>query len=179
MTRLGRWTALTATAALLAGCSSGFVGADGPVVDRVDPEIAETTTAQRESTIGDLLEFNRPGRGTAGGDSMPINRHLWRASLETLEFLPLSSTDPFSGVIATDWSASAEAPDERFKVTVYVTDPALQATSLRVAVFREVRGEGGEWRPAEVSEATPRRLEDAILTKARQMRVAELETDEG
>jgi hypothetical protein len=110
------------------------------------------------------------------GDSLPVNKFLWQASLDTLSFLPLASTDPFTGVIATDWGAAPNLPGERFKVTAYMLSPALAASSLRVAVYREVRDTTtGSWVPAAVDPATPRKLEDAILTRARQIRIAELE----
>jgi hypothetical protein len=163
-------------AAPLGGCGLDLGGDNDERL--VDPELADTYRTERESTIGDLLAFNRPGGGPAGS-ALPVNKHLWRASLETLEFLPLESTDPFSGVIATDWATPEASPSERFKVTVYVSDPELRARSLRVAVHRQVRDDSGEWMSAEVNPATPRRLEDAILTKARQLRVAELEAEEG
>ncbi|MEL6265994.1 MAG: DUF3576 domain-containing protein [Pseudomonadota bacterium] len=108
-----------------------------------------------------------------GGERLPVNRFLWQASLDTLSFLPLSSTDPFTGVIATDWGASRDAPGERFKVTAYLLSGQLEASSLRVAVFREVLSEQGVWVPAAVDPATPRQLEDAILSRARQIRMAE------
>ncbi|MEM6974073.1 MAG: DUF3576 domain-containing protein [Pseudomonadota bacterium] len=111
--------------------------------------------------------------GGAEGERLPVNRFLWQASLETLSFLPLSSTDPFSGVIATDWGAAQNAPDERFKVTAYLVSGALSAAALRVAVFREVRSEQGAWVPATVDPDTPREIEDAILSRARQIRMAE------
>ncbi|MEO0361235.1 MAG: DUF3576 domain-containing protein, partial [Pseudomonadota bacterium] len=76
-------------------------------------------------------------------------------------------------VIATDWGASPEAPTERFKVTAYVVDPTLSANSLRVAVFREIRSPEGAWVTAPVSGVTARRLEDAILVRARQLRIEE------
>lgn len=108
------------------------------------------------------------------GDALPVNKFLWRASLDTLSFLPLASTDPFTGVIATDWGASPTTPGERFKVTAYMVRPALAASSLKVAVYREVRNAGGIWVPAAVDPETSRKLEDAILTRARQIRIAEV-----
>lgn len=160
-------TALTA-AAVLAGCGAG--GQEPPQLE--NPRQRDAT----QGTIGDM--FGRDslfgGRSTADDTGMSVNRHLWSAALDTLAFLPLVSTDPFSGVIVTDWSTPAESPDERFKVNVVITQPTLTASALRVAVFREVR-RNGEWVSAEVAEATPRRLEDAILTRARQLRVADLE----
>ena len=109
------------------------------------------------------------------GETIPVNKFLWQASLDTLSFLPLASTDPFTGVIATDWGANPSAPGERFKVTAYMVRPALSASSLKVAVYREVRNEEGLWIPAAVDPTTPRKLEDAILTRARQIRIAEVE----
>lgn len=165
--------ACLAAAAALAGCDLG----GSPSQPNVDREIQEggRTTADTPSTLGDLFSTSRPNSAETGG-ALPVNKYLWRASLQTLEFLPLVSTDPFSGVIVTDWSSSAQTPNERFKVTVYISDPKLEARALRVAVYREVRAKEGAWTPADVSDATPRRLEDAILTKARQIRVAELES---
>ena len=115
------------------------------------------------------------GRDEPEGDALPVNRFLWQASLDTLSFLPLASTDPFTGVIATDWGAAPNRPDERFKVTAYMLSPALSASSLRVAVYREVRSPTGVWVPAAVDPETPRKLEDAILTRARQIRIADVD----
>lgn len=170
--RARRLALAAAGAALLAGCG---LGSGEPPPAQVDPEEADMTRDRARSTIGDLVVFNREG-GPAG-QNLPVNKHLWRASLDTLRFLPLASTDPFSGVIATDWASNPDSPDERYKVTVYVTEPALAARALNVAVFRERRVDD-VWTPSPVSDATPRRLEDAILTRARQMRVAELEEAE-
>lgn len=125
------------------------------------------------SRITDLLDLNAGAAGAGG--LTPVNRHLWRASLDTLGYLPLVSTDPFTGVIATDWAASPESPGERFKVTAYVRSPELAARALQVAVYREVRDPAGAWVTAPVSGETARRLEDAILLRAREIRIAERE----
>ena len=163
-----------AAAAALAGC--GVEGEEPtPLTDR---ELVQSGSRfETPTVVGDLFATGRPTGPDGEGGSLPVNKYLWRASLQTLEFLPLASTDPFSGVIVTDWSSSAQTPDERFKVTAYITDYKLEARSLRVAVYREVKSGDGAWAPADVSDATPRRLEDAILTRARQLRVAELEAD--
>ena len=123
------------------------------------------------SRITDMLDLDSSGAG--GGGLTPVNRHLWRASLDTLSYLPLASTDPFTGVIATDWAASPDAPNERFKVTAYVRSPELTAQALQVAVYREVRDEAGAWVTAPVAGATARQLEDAILLRARQLKLGE------
>src|ERR1051326_9208610 len=110
----------------------------------------------------------------AGGNSrltLGVNSYLWHASLDTLSFMPLQSADPFGGVIITDWYASPSAPNERMRVTVYILDRRLRADGLKVAVFRQSRsGEG--WADAQVSPETANKLEDAILARARELRLA-------
>lgn len=113
------------------------------------------------------------GDAATDGSSLPVNKYLWRGALDTLKFLPLASTDPFTGVIATDWGTNPDLPGERFKVTAYMVSASLSASSLKVAVYREVRNEGGVWAPTSVSPETARKLEDAILTRARQLRIAD------
>ena len=112
--------------------------------------------------------------GGGGGTGIGVNAFLWRASLDTLSFLPVTSADPFGGVIITDWYSPSDAPDERFKLNVYILDRQLRADGLRVAVFREVRdGANGAWVSAAVADETATQLEDAILTRARQLRVSQ------
>lgn len=115
-----------------------------------------------------------------GGQSDPnenngigVNGFLWRASLDTLSFLPLSSADPFGGVIITDWYAPPESPAERFKVTVYILGRELRADGVRVAVFRQKREADNNWLDASTGDTTSTSLENAILTRARELRVAQ------
>ena len=103
--------------------------------------------------------------------SMGVNSYLWRASLETLEFMPLAEVDPFGGVIITDWYASPEAPDERFKANVYILDTNLRADALKTSIFKQVRS-GNGWTDAAVDGDTSRQIENAILTRARQLYIA-------
>lgn len=153
----------------LVGCSQ----ATGPA----DPPSREDRRREADNVRGNLGDFVLGTGASSGraGDALAgnVNKHLWMASLETLEFLPILSTDPFSGVIATDWGASRDAPGERFKVNAYVTDVALSPEALRVAVFRQVLDEQGRWTAAQVAPETPRQIEDAILVRARQLRIAE------
>ena len=160
-------------AAALAAC--GDVDAEPPrnAVDRTRADGVAGVTGQELSTIGDLIDFDDKFGGGGEGGALVVNRYLWTAALDTLSFLPIVSTDPFSGVIATDWGQSAESPNERFKVTAYVSDVTLQAQSLKVAVFREVNVQGA-WRAAPVDPNTPRQIEDAILTKARLLKIEDL-----
>jgi hypothetical protein len=111
-------------------------------------------------------------RGQGGGPSgIAVNSFLWRASLDTISFMPLISADPFGGVIITDWHSPPETPDERFKMNVYILGRQLRADGLRVAVFRQKRGADG-WVTAEVNAETSTQLENKILDRARQLRIA-------
>jgi hypothetical protein len=100
-----------------------------------------------------------------------VNAFLWRATLETLSFMPLVAADPFGGVVNSDWYASPAKPGERKKVTVYISDRALRADAVRVVVFQQQRS-GEEWQPAEPNAETARTLENAILARARELRLA-------
>ena len=123
---------------------------------------------------GGLLDqiLGGPGGGSGSGDaSIAVNGYLWRASLDTVSFLPLSTADPFGGIIITDWYSPPSTPEERFKVTVYILDRELRADGLRVAVFRQTRGPASGWVEAKVDRRTGRDMENAILKRARQMRI--------
>jgi hypothetical protein len=98
-----------------------------------------------------------------------VNSYLWRASLETVSFAPLLQADSNGGVIVTDWYANPSNPGERVKVTVAILDSDLRADALRVAASRQVN-QGGTWVDAPVQAATVQKLEDIILTKARELR---------
>jgi predicted small lipoprotein YifL len=98
-----------------------------------------------------------------------VNSYLWRASLDALSFMPMLQTDSNGGVIVTDWYANPNNPGERVKVTVTILDRDLRADALRVAASRQVSQNGG-WVDAPVQAATVQRLEDIILTKARDLR---------
>ena len=98
-----------------------------------------------------------------------VNSYLWRASLEAVSFAPLLQADSNGGVIVTDWYANPSNPGERVKVTITILDQDLRADALRVAASRQV-AQGGGWVDAPVQAATVQKLEDIILTKARELR---------
>ena len=98
-----------------------------------------------------------------------VNSYLWRASLEALSFMPLLQTDSNGGVIVTDWYANPNNPNERMKVSVAILDQDLRADALRVAASRQVN-QAGNWVEAPVAAATVQKLEDVILTRARDLR---------
>ena len=98
-----------------------------------------------------------------------VNAYLWRAALDTLSFAPLLQADANGGVIVTDWYSNPATPGERVKVTATILDRDLRADALRVAASRQVLT-NGQWVDAPVAAATVQRLEDIILTRARDLR---------
>ncbi len=114
-------------------------------------------------------EEEAPQGGRIG---LGVNGYLWRAALDTLSFMPLASADPFGGVIITEWYSPPEAIDERFKVNVYILGRDLRADGVRASVFRQKINGGGAWIDSAVEEGTSIKLEDSILTRARQLRIA-------
>ncbi|MDX1581230.1 MAG: DUF3576 domain-containing protein [Alphaproteobacteria bacterium] len=100
-----------------------------------------------------------------------VNGYLWQATLDTLSFMPLQSTDAAGGVIITDWYINPQVPGERLKVAVTIEDAMLRADALDVIVNRQRRDASGDWVTAPVKASTVLGLEDAILTRARQIRI--------
>ena len=101
--------------------------------------------------------------------SIGVNSYLWRATLESVSFAPLLQADANSGVVITDWYSQPQNPSERVKITVSILDQDLRADALRVAASRQVL-QGGAWVDAPVQAATVQKLEDIILTRARDLR---------
>lgn len=102
-----------------------------------------------------------------------VNPYLWRASLDTLNSLPVETADPVGGIINYSWKSYPNTEGERIKATVYILDSRLRADGVKVSVFRQVQ-DGGEWRDAEVDPETGIQLENAILTRARVLKSSEL-----
>jgi len=152
---------LVLSLAALAACSSGG-----------------TKTFQSQEPGG--ISLFGLGGGKKGGSSnasqpaIGVNGYLWRATLDTLSFMPLASADPYGGVIITDWFVNPDQPNERFKATVYILDSRLRADGLNVAVFKQVKDAAGNWTDAATAGQTETDLENAILTKARQLRLSNI-----
>ena len=115
-----------------------------------------------------------PQAGAVPANAIGVNSYLWRASLDTLAFMPLASADPYGGVIITDWYVNPEKQDERFKCTVYILDTRLRGDALKVTVFKEVSNGAGGWITSAPSDQTSIDVENAILTRARQLRLSNL-----
>ena len=133
-----------------------------------------------------VTQENEPGfnpfkMGRGGGSKAPaasgaigVNGFLWRASLDTLAFMPLASADPYGGVIVTDWYTNPEKADERFKATVYILDTRLRADGLNVTIFKQVKDASGSWTDTAATDQTATDIENAILTRARQLRLSNI-----
>lgn len=151
MARLSKIALAAAGAATLAGC--GFIRDDinrtlgnAPAERGREADLAASRTTQ----IG-------------------VNAYLWQAALDTVSFAPLVQADSNGGVIVTDWYANPNSPNERVKLTVTILDSDLRADALRVAASRQTL-QGGQWLEAPVTAATVQRLEEIILTRARDLR---------
>ncbi len=169
-------------AAAIAGCTGrGFEQdyLEPSNNERVAPKY--TSEGSRETVFGpdglNLLEVFGPNDKGGGGAGIGVNSFLWRATLDTVSFMPLTSADPFGGVIITDWYTPPEAPSERFKMNIYILGRQLRADGLRVAVFRQAHAGDGRWINASVKSETSINLENQILTRARQLRVAAATTN--
>lgn len=152
---------------------------DKTAYPRTNPQGAGGTYAPSQSVFGDsglnILGGKESAPQDGGGGGIGVNSFLWRASLDTISFMPLASADPFGGVIITDWYSPPETQGERFKVTVYILGRDLRADGVRAAVFRQNRDAANGWIDAKVDQKTAIDLEDAILTRARQLRIAGLQ----
>lgn len=147
--RAGRWIAVVVVALSLSGCGrdSGLFG-DGPE----SPNAPE----ERRETIWDLFANTDDPNTT-----IEVNKYLWNASLDILNFLPIQSADPFSGVIVTGYG-TPPGGGRAYRATIFVRDPALEARSLNIALAT---------RSGPAPTATVRAVEDAIMTRARQLRI--------
>ena len=183
----GREKGRKANRRAVAACLSALVlaGCENAIRPDQDPDTYDSASRGQSylpptgSVLGDGGLFDIFGSGkkdTGGGSGIGVNNFLWRATLDTLSFMPLASADPFGGVIITDWYAPPESPNERFKMNVYILGRELRADGVRVAVFRQNRAAAGQaadgWVDAQVSEQTAANLENEILTRARQLRFA-------
>ncbi len=169
--RLSRWPAAFVLVTLVSACGYGK-----PIYPETRGEEDRAPVyGERESVFGEggLTFGGSDAQQQRQQDSgIGVNSFLWRASLDTISFMPLVSADPFGGVIITDWYSPPQTPDERFKVNVYILGRALRADGIRATVFRQ-RQSGGGWVDAPVAEDTSTELENAILTRARQLRIAQ------
>ncbi|WP_374763153.1 DUF3576 domain-containing protein [Yunchengibacter salinarum] len=143
------------------------------------------TAILRAATIV-ILALSLQACGLFGGDdakkgafgpkttAIGVNGYLWQATMDTLSFMPLDQADPAAATILTDWHSAPESPDERVKVTVRFLSEALRSDGIKVTVVRQTRKDG-TWVSADVQARTPLSVEEAILTRARRLRIEAME----
>jgi len=134
------------------------------------PQYAETPSA-----VGGI-HINGSGdapQNAATDTHLGVNTYLWRAALEQVSYMPLISEDPVGGVIITDWYSAANAPNERFKLNVYIFGRDLTADSVRVSVYKQQRDANGNWSDATAATTDGASYQNAILARARQLNTAQ------
>jgi hypothetical protein len=143
-----------------------------------DSEGVKTTESESERQnrgfgkfLGEeTLVFGGPKKKEHEDTGLGVNSYLWRASLDTISFMPLASADPFGGVIITDWFTPPQSPNERIKMNVYILDRQLRSDGIKVSIFRQEREPSGQWVDHHVEPQTMKDLENAILSRARHYR---------
>jgi hypothetical protein len=163
---------ISVLAALLIGGCSYLSSADKKAEYPKSPDDVRRQRAGSLLGEGGFSLFGGKGSDDdAGGNSgIGINSYLWRASLDTLAFMPLASADPFGGVILTDWYEDPAAKGERFKVNLLILSAGLRSDSVKITLFKQVI-DSGAWRDAEVNKTIATDLENKILTRARELRI--------
>lgn len=173
----GQFLCALSLAGLLIGCVDA-VPVDSRSQDQKDSDpFVDHSKRQTVFGEGGLSFFGKDNNSNGG--ALGVNSFLWRASLDTISFMPVNSADPFGGVIITDWFSPTESPTERLKLNIYILGRTLRADGIRVAVFRQEMGNDKNWHDAVVPESTKIKIEDAILTRARQIRNQALIQEKG
>jgi hypothetical protein len=152
----------------VAGCeSSGNTRAYTGTV--FEPGGPKATEAYRPP--GARADFSKDNPSGDRAASVQVNRFAWRASLDAVAFMPLASSDPYGGAIATDWYVAQRSPNERLRVNILVGGPELRADTVRVTVFRQERKGGrGDWANVAVDPSVAQAMENVILQRARELR---------
>jgi hypothetical protein len=162
---------LSVCLAVLVGC--GQTRPTDPTENSADYHAEPGTGLFNDGNLtggGSLLQFgNKQPKPDQGSGALGVNAYLWRGALDTLSFMPLSSADPFSGVIITDWYSPPTTSGERFKATAYIMGRELRSDGVRVAIFRQVL-QNGQWMDAPISPMTVGEIENKVLARARQLR---------
>ncbi len=161
-----KFTSLIVVFLALSACENLQMPKPDPVKEKPERE-----TIFGPGGLTDFLDTDTKQNRAGSGRSIGVNVFLWRATLDTMSVWPILSADPFGGVVITDWYAPPETPNERFKMNIYILDRALRADGVRVSVFRQIRSASNSWRDASVRPGTARKLEEAILMRARQFRI--------
>ncbi len=142
-----------------------------------DASFPKTQAEQKRDRLGKLggsdglFKFGGKSESNDGAVGIAVNSYLWRATLDTLSFMPLKSADPFGGVVITEWYENPDVKGERFKVNVIISSKILRSNAIKVTVFKQTTDSHGQWRDSQISPSVARDLEDKILTEARNLHI--------
>ena len=143
-----------------------------PVAPEVNPTDMPKGPGLLSGESGNILDaFKSKGDAETQGGKLGVSVFVWRAALDSISFMPLTTADSNGGVIITDWYSAPATPSERVKVNVLITGKSVRADALKVTLFKQQKDAAGSWKDVAVNPETERQLEDAILTKARALRV--------
>jgi hypothetical protein len=138
------------------------------------PKSNEDSRLERRGKItgeGGLQIFGGGSDEDKGGNGIGVNSFLWRATIDTISFMPIAQADPFGGVITTDWYEDPAAKGERIKINALILDEKLRADGVRVSVFKQSLDESNQWRDVTVDKEVSRKVENQILSRARELRI--------
>ena len=147
-----------------------FGACSNSVLEAPEPEKEPVSILTGKPGGTKLSDF---GSSDANGNSMPVNALLWRAALDIASFVPLDDVDTFGGSIVTEWHQSADQPNQRLKLSFFVTGLELRSDAITVQAYLQKRA-GDSWIDAGRNDQLARRLEDLVLTRARELRAASL-----
>ena len=156
----------------LCACSSLGLQTDKTYDDKAKEKLYKNGSLASEE--GGITLFGGKDK-KAAETGLGVNAFLWRATLDTISFMPLASADPFGGVIVTDWYSSPDAQNERIKMNILILDRDLRADGIKVTVFRQEKANGKDWVDARTNTSTATSIEETILTRARQLRTTQRE----
>ncbi len=150
-------------------CGSLFEGGDSSSFP-VDPD--DRRKAERGKVTGEEgLSLGGGNKNKESSSPIGVNGFLWRATLDTLSFMPMTSADPFGGVILTDWYEDPTARGERLKITALILDRTLRADGIKISVFKQALDANNLWRDKQINASIAKKIEDTILTRARELKV--------
>lgn len=164
-----KMTKATLALALVLACAA-CSGADEDTNYPKEDKIKRAESRGSLSGETGLVIMGETSKEDSGNSPIGVNSFLWRATLDTLAFMPLASADPFGGVIITDWYEDPKVAGERFKVNAVILDRTLRADGIKITVFKQ-KLEGSTWRDQKVDSSLARKLEDTVLTRARQLKI--------
>ena len=160
---------------ILSSCGSPKVEYTYP---KAAPQIREEkigSFVSKDDDGGFVLFGKKMSSGSSGTSKNPVNRFLWQAALENVSFMPIIVSDSTGGVITTDWNIKDSNPNERFKLNLLILGGKLQARSIKVNIFKQIKTKTGEWQDKPVPQEQNISLEDKVIARARELNIESIQ----